>query len=152
MSPLQDGMRDHAIRLLNLRLADCCPGVLQCGARAVLVRPDGGRRSSPWETAPGPAPVWRTRPAAATNLLPSHRSDALWTRGLGSKYLLTQGEGRASSWVRMTSQVLSRPPALATQQQQQAGTLSSQDQDKLIESVYRISSEIIQHKWLHRQK
>ena len=52
----------------------------------------------------------------------------------------------------MTSQVLSRPPALATQQQQQAGTLSSQDQDKLIESVYRISSEIIQHKWLHRQK
>ena len=54
----------------------------------------------------------------------------------------------------MTSQVLSRPPALATQQQQQqqAGSLSSQEQDKLIESVYRISSEIIQHKWLHRQK
>ena len=25
-------------------------------------------------------------------------------------------------------------------------------QDKLIESVFRISSEIVHHKWLHRQK
>ena len=27
-----------------------------------------------------------------------------------------------------------------------------ESQDKLIESVYRISSEIIHHKWLHKQK
>ena len=27
-----------------------------------------------------------------------------------------------------------------------------ESQDKLIESVFRISSEIVHHKWLHRQK
>ena len=29
---------------------------------------------------------------------------------------------------------------------------SKASQDKLIESVFRISSEIVHHKWLHRQK
>ena len=34
----------------------------------------------------------------------------------------------------------------------QAPPNMKESQDKLIESVYRISSEIIHHKWLHKQK
>ncbi len=53
----------------------------------------------------------------------------------------------------MTSEVMMRPqqpPPQAVQSPAPANIKESQD--KLIESVYRISSEIIHHKWLHKQK
>ena len=68
----------------------------------------------------------------------------------------------------MTSEVLMRPQQPPPPQPQvsppppPANTITTnnnnnmkemkESQDKLIESVYRISSEIIHHKWLHKQK
>ena len=43
-----------------------------------------------------------------------------------------------------------KPPPASNNNNNQ--TNIKQNQDKLIESVYRISSEIIHHKWLHKQK
>ena len=56
----------------------------------------------------------------------------------------------------MTSEVMMRPQQPPPQPQVvtsvQAPPNMKESQDKLIESVYRISSEIIHHKWLHKQK
>ena len=58
----------------------------------------------------------------------------------------------------MTSEVMMRPqqPPPPPQVVQSPAPANIKDmkesQDKLIESVYRISSEIIHHKWLHKQK
>ena len=56
----------------------------------------------------------------------------------------------------MTSEVMMRPQQPPPQVQSPASATApaniKESQDKLIESVYRISSEIIHHKWLHKQK
>ena len=44
------------------------------------------------------------------------------------------------------------PPANTTTTNNNNMKEMKESQDKLIESVYRISSEIIHHKWLHKQK
>ena len=44
------------------------------------------------------------------------------------------------------------PPAASNNNNNNQSNNIKQNQDKLIESVYRISSEIIHHKWLHKQK
>ena len=49
-----------------------------------------------------------------------------------------------TSAIKMTSEVMQMPHVTQVN--------IRESQDAIIESVYRISSEILHHKWLHKQK